>query len=237
MFWPLDNAGRYAILDESPQLSGARKQDAKMAKDKNGKNGKNGKSAIVSTPKVEQEQKQMTTDQTVQDQEQEQETAEAREPQGVQKIAVTDLDAAIAGLVTDGHVGANMPELVKSGLVKAYVDFVQVAKNAYYGQYVRFTIGDNATEEEQVGEAILAICGGAVINEDKDKVSLVKAALYGADLFARNRTSQRVRSAIGADPAKAFEKMVKQIMDAKPSWTREKAEARAKLMLDEGDDE
>lgn len=209
-----------------------------MANDKKNGNGKNGKNDKNGNGKhQEQEQKPMTTEVEKQDQEQEQETAESREPQGVQKIAVTDLDAAVTALVTDGHVGANMPDLIKAGLVRAYVDFVQVSKNAYYGEYVRFAIGENATEEEQVGEAILAICGGAVINEDKDKVSLVKAALYGADLFARNRTSQRVRSAIGADPAKAFEKMVKQIMDAKPSWTREKAEARAKLMLEDSEDE
>lgn len=209
-----------------------------MAKDKNGSNGKkNGNGKKSETADQKQEQKDMTTETVNQDQEQEQDQQEAREPQGVQKIAVTDLDTAVAALVTDGHVGANMPDLIKQGLVHAYIDFVQVAKNAYYGQYVRFAIGENATEEEQVGEAILAICGGAVINADKDKVSLVKAALYGADLFARNRTSQRVRSAIGADPAKAFEKMVKQIMDAKPSWTREKAEARAKLMLEESDDD
>jgi hypothetical protein len=130
--------------------------------------------------------------------------------------------------------------------VKAELDVVGVEEGKFLGDYVRLSLGDNVKTEKQVWAALLAIASGnlrAPMKEDDPSVpdtrkpSLEKFALYGADLAARGRTSQRVRSA-AEGPEKAIEKMANDIQKAKPGkYTREQAIAKATKALADDDDE
>ncbi len=158
-------------------------------------------------------------------------------------LTLESVEVGIAELVTDEIVAANISELVKAGIVAAVLDEVEVEAGKFSGDYVRFSVGENAKTEKQIIAALTAIAGGNLSVSKADdgteerKPSLVKFALYGADLNARSRTSQRIRTA-AEGPEKAIEKMADQIQKAKPGkFTREQAIERATLMLSDDDDE
>ena len=170
--------------------------------------------------------------------------AEKKEP-AKKVVTLASIEAGIGELVTDGIVAANISELVASGLVKAELDEVEVEAGKFSGDYVRFSVGENAKTDEQVIAALVAIAGGNLTapaktegeGSDERKPSLVKFALYGADLNARSRTSQRVKAA-AEGPEKAIEKMADQIQKAKPGkFSREQAVEMAKMLLADDDEE
>jgi hypothetical protein len=172
--------------------------------------------------------------------------AKTKAVEGQKVVTLDSLEAGITELVNDGIVGANINELIEAGQVKAELDLVEVEAGKFTGDYVRFSIGEKATSAKQIMAALQAISGGnlnAPVKEDGEegeldwrKPSLVKFCLYGADLNARSRTSQRVKSA-AEGPEKAIEKMAANIMKAKPGkYTPEQAVAMARMVLGEDDE-
>ena len=166
--------------------------------------------------------------------------------EGTKVITVDSLEQGIQELINDGMVAANINELIAAEQIKAEIDTVEVEAGKFLGEYVRFSIGDKATSAKAIIAALTAIGGGnlnAPVKEDGEdgeldwrKPSLVKFALYGADLNARSRTSQRVKSA-AEGPEKAIEKMAANIMKAKPGkYTQEQAVQMARMVLGEDDD-
>jgi hypothetical protein len=165
---------------------------------------------------------------------------------GTKVVTLESVDAGLGEMLSEGLITDQTLDLIEKGFIKAELDVVGVESDKFLGDYVRLSLGDNAKTEKQVIAALLAISGGnlrAPMKEDDPKVadtrkpSLEKFTLYGADLAARGRTSQRVRSA-AEGPEKAIEKMADQIQKAKPGkFTREQAIAKATRMLAEDDDE
>jgi hypothetical protein len=155
-------------------------------------------------------------------------------------VVLADVAAGIAELVKDGIVAENVTDLIEKGIVKAELDEVEVEAGKFSGDYVRFSVGENAKTDKQVIAALVAISGGnltAPLNDEQEadqrKPSLVKFALYGADLNARSRTSQRVKAA-AEGPEKAIEKMADQIQKAKPGkFSREQAVEMARMLLED----
>jgi hypothetical protein len=172
------------------------------------------------------------------------------EKAAAQKVLVLEsVEAGIKELVTDGIVAANISELIEQGIVKAELDTVEVESGKFAGDYVRFSVGEKAKTDKQVIAALVAIAGGNLTSpvkggdgddkaeRDDRKPSLVKFSLYGADLNARSRTSQRVKAA-AEGPEKAIEKMADQIQKAKPGkFTREQAVEMARMVLGEDETE
>jgi hypothetical protein len=165
---------------------------------------------------------------------------ETKEP-AKKVVTLESVEAGITELINDGIVAANINELISRGVVKAELDEVEVEAGKFSGDYVRFSIGEKATTEKLVIAALVAIGGGNLTppaKEDGDgvderKPSLVKFALYGADLNARSRTSQRVKAA-AEGPEKAIEKMADQIQKAKPGkFSREAAIEMARMLLED----
>jgi len=175
---------------------------------------------------------------------------DAKKEPATKVVTLASVEAGIAELVKDGIVGENVSTLIEQGIVKAELDVVEVEAGKFSGDYVRFSIGEKAKTDKQVIAALVAISGGNLTapaktgddaeegETDDRKPSLVKFALYGADLNARSRTSQRVKSA-AEGPEKAIEKMADQIQKAKPGkFTREQAVQMATMLLaDDTDDE
>ena len=172
--------------------------------------------------------------------------AKTKVVEGQKVVTLDSLEAGITELVNDGIVGANINELIEAGQVKAELDLVEVEAGKFTGDYVRFSIGEKATSAKQIMAALQAISGGnlnAPVKEDGEegeldwrKPSLVKFCLYGADLNARSRTAQRVKSA-AEGPEKAIEKLAANIMKAKPGkYTPEQAVAMARMVLGEDDE-
>ena len=166
----------------------------------------------------------------------------------VKVLAVENMDAEIARLVNDGVIAENTPALIAEGIVKASLAVVKVDGGKFTGDYVKFGIGEKATEEADIQRAMLAISGGNLTaplaegddteeGELNDKApSVVKYFLYGADLHQRARTQQKVRSA-AEGPEKALERLAASFMKAKPKLTKEQALAMAKLFMEEEADE
>lgn len=163
-------------------------------------------------------------------------------------LTLASVEAGIAELVTDGIVAENVAELISKGLVKAELDEVEVEAGKFSGDYVRFSVGENAKSDKQVIAALTAICGGFLNFQpdtaegaeegsiDTRKPCVVKFTLYGADLNARSRTSQRIK-ALAEGPEKAIEKMADNMQKAKPGkWTREQAIEIATMMLSDDDE-
>lgn len=167
--------------------------------------------------------------------------------EGTKVVTLESLEQGIQELVNDGIVAANITELIAAEQIKAEIDLVEVEAGKFLGEYVRFSIGEKAVSQKAIVAALVAISGGnlnAPIKEDGEegeldwrKPSLVKFCLYGADLNARSRTSQRVKSA-AEGPEKAIEKMAANIMKAKPGkYTQEQAVAMARMVLGEDETE
>jgi len=158
-------------------------------------------------------------------------------------VTLADVNAGIQELITDGVVAQNITELIEAGIVKAELDEVEVEAGKFSGDYVRLSIGEKADTDKKVIAAMTAIAGGNLRppkaeegdGPDTRKPSVVKFLLYGADLSARSRTSQRIKAA-AEGPEKAIEKMADQIQKAKPGkFTREAALEMARMLL--GDDD
>jgi len=158
-------------------------------------------------------------------------------------VVLESVEAGLTELITDGIVSADIKALIEAGIVSAELDTVDVEAGKFSGDYVRFSVGEKATTDEDVVKALVAIAGGNLTSPaktdgegvDERKPSLVKFALYGADLNARSRTSQRVKAA-AEGPEKNIEKMADIIQKSKPGkFTREAALEMARMML--GDDD
>lgn len=175
-------------------------------------------------------------------------------------IGEDQITAAIDAMLADGLVADGIHQLIEDGSVRVTVETVEVEKGKYLGDYLRFSLGANVTTEDDAITALQAICGGNILPPTKDegddsedaeadgdddssepaydkrKPSVVKHCLYGLDLAARSRTTQRVKSA-AEGPDKAIERMIVEAMKANPKLTREKAKARIISMLADEDDE
>jgi len=160
-------------------------------------------------------------------------------------IILPDVETGLSEMLNDGLINETTLDLIEKKMIKAELDEVGVESDKFTGDYVRFSLGENAKTEKQIVAALLAIAGGnlrAPMKEDEPEVadtrkpSLEKFALYGADLAARGRTSQRIRSA-AEGPEKAIERMANDLMKARPGkYTKEQAIARATKMIQEDDE-
>ena len=153
------------------------------------------------------------------------------------KIIINDLNEAIGKLDNADAVKA----AVAAGLVKAEIDTVDVESGKFSGDYVRLSLGEAVTDDSTALAAITVICGGKVIVPDsKDdkgnavdnsrKASVVKFALYGADLANRSRVSQQIKSA-AQGPEKKIEQMAKLLKSQKPELSDEQALDLVRMML------
>lgn len=163
-------------------------------------------------------------------------------------LTLESVEAGIAEMITEGLLAADVKDLIAQGIIKAEIDQAEVDKGKFSGDYVRLSLGPNCKTDEDAVVALVMIAGGnlrAPLKEkakaddpdvaDLRKPSLEKFALYGADLNARSRVSQRVRAA-AEGPEKAIERMADQLQKAKPGLSREKAVAKAKAMLEDDDE-
>jgi hypothetical protein len=162
--------------------------------------------------------------------------AKKEKVQGTKVITLENVEAGLSDMLSEGTITENTLELIENGFIKAELDEVGVDEGKFLGDYVRLSVGEKAKTDKQVIAALLAIAGGnlrAPMKEDEPTVadtrkpSLEKFALYGADLAARGRTSQRIRSA-AEGPEKAIERMADLIQKSKPGkFSREQAIERA----------
>jgi hypothetical protein len=138
---------------------------------------------------------------------------------GEKKITITDLSAAVAELDGAGTKSerTTLRDAIAAGLVKAEVDEASVENGKYTGDYVRLSLGDKATDSASILSAMQAIASGNLTaptgddgKADDKAPSVVKWFLYGADLAARSRTSQRIKTA-AAGPEKTIERMAKDL--------------------------
>lgn len=168
----------------------------------------------------------------------------ANEKVPVKKIVLASVEQGLAEMQAEGFIPAEVTALIAQGIIKAELDIATVDEDTYSGDYVRLTLGDNAKTDDDVIMGLLMIAAGNLrapfkedgVTRDMRKPSLEKFALYGADLAARSRVSQRVKAA-AEGPEKAIERMADQMQKAKPGLSREKAVARAiKALNDEDDD-
>lgn len=170
-------------------------------------------------------------------------TEKAAESTATKVLTLESVEAGIAEMITEGLLPEDVRGLIESGVIKAEIDQAEVEKGKYSGDYVRLSLGENCKTDEDAVVALVMISGGnlrAPMKEDGKtadlrKPSLEKFALYGADLNARSRVSQRVRAA-AEGPEKAIERMADQLQKAKPGLSREKAVAKAKAMLEDDDE-
>ena len=121
---------------------------------------------------------------------------------------------------------------------------VEIEAGKYSGDYVKLSLGEKATDPESILAAMQAIAGGNLTapastakdakegDVDNRAPSVVKFFLYGADLAARSRTSQRIKAA-AEGPDKAIESMAKTIVKNKPNTTMEQARAMARMLLED----
>lgn len=157
-------------------------------------------------------------------------------------LTLESVQAGIDEMITEGLLAADIRDLIAGGIIKAEIDQAEVDKGKFSGDYVRLSLGENCKTDEDAVVALVMIAGGNLRAPKKDdgspdlrKPSLEKFALYGADLNARSRVSQRVRAA-AEGPEKAIERMADQLQKAKPGLSREKAIAKAKAMLEDDDE-
>lgn len=159
--------------------------------------------------------------------------AKAAEVKAEKKVVISDLNVAISEMDN----GADLAAAVKSGLLKASIAEVKVEAGKFSGDYVKFELGDGADGDEKMIEAMRLIAGGNLTSPtdddgdaDDSKPSVVKWFLYGADLAARSRTSQRIKAA-AQGPEKAIEKMADLIVKNKPGTSRAEAIEQATALL------
>lgn len=177
-----------------------------------------------------------------------QETPAADASKATKVLTLESVEAGIEEMITEGLLAADIRDLIEAGIIKAEIDQAEVDKGKFAGDYVRLALGPNCKTDEDAVVALVMISGGnlrAPLKEkakaddpdvaDLRKPSLEKFALYGADLNARSRVSQRVRAA-AEGPEKAIERMADQLQKAKPGLSREKAISKAKAMLEDDDE-
>lgn len=161
---------------------------------------------------------------------------ETKKAPAEKKVVISDLATAVKEM----EGGETIQKAIDAGLVKAALEEVEIESGKYSGDYVKLTLGEKATDEASIIAALVAISGGnltAPKAEDSDepdnrKPSLVKFALYGADLAARSRTSQRIKAA-SQGPDKAIEKMADILVKNKPNLSKEQALEMARALMAE----
>ena len=159
--------------------------------------------------------------------------AKTVEVKAEKKVIISDLNAAIAEMEN----GSDIRAAIDKELLKASVAEVKVEAGKFSGDYVKLELGDKAETEAQLIEAMRLIAGGNLTSPtddegdaDDSKPSVVKWFLYGADLAARSRTSQRIKAA-AQGPEKAIEKMADLIVKNKPGTSRAEAIEQATALL------
>ena len=200
-----------------------------MAKSNLSKSGK-----IVNSKSTAKEVQKMTTEATA-----------AGSKPAQKMFSLDSVDAGINEMIAEGYLPEEVRGMIKSGQIVAEIDQAEIEKGTFSGDYVRLSLGPDSAFEDQAdaATALVVICGGNLRAPKRDdgesdtrKPSLEKFALYGADLAARSRVSQRIRG-LTEGPEKAIEKMADQIQRAKPGTSRDKALARARKMLESMDED
>lgn len=158
--------------------------------------------------------------------------AKTNEVKADKKVVIADLKAAVKEMDN----GADVQSAIDEGLIKAEVAEVKVEAGKFSGDYVRLALADGLSNDDTI-KAMTVIAGGNLVapkddddETDDSKPSVVKWFLYGADLAARSRTSQRIKAA-AQGPEKAIEKMADLIVKNKPGTSREEAIEQATALL------
>lgn len=130
------------------------------------------------------------------------------------KVVVESVAKGVAELDPSG----NLQKAIDAGIVSAAVEEVEIDGGKFSGDYIKLTPGEKVVDDETFVEFAKAISGGnlfAPTAEDSDEPDTraphaVKFLVYGADLAARSRTSQRIKSA-AEGPEKSIERMAKEL--------------------------
>lgn len=150
------------------------------------------------------------------------------------KVFVNDVAAELLVLDPSGA----LTQAVKDGIVSAEIAEVTIDSGKYSGQYVKLTPGPKVTDEASFVAFAKAVSNGNIFapkaeGEDEPDTRAphaVKHLVYGVDLAARSRTSQRIK-AQAEGPDKDIERMAKILIKAKPGVSMDDAREMARAML------